>query len=155
MHACGNGACNRPSTATSTSRAAAATAASGDEPRFARASYTYGSERRRMVLSASWIATWVIAYIRDSLSGLSVGAMHAASAAAPAFAFHAVTAFDRAGARALAGAATATATTSETAKRWTRGMVASNRRGLRCGGPGGPETAGAGWGGRRQATLVG
>src|SRR5215218_2249420 len=107
-----------------------------------------------MVLSASWIATWVIAYIRDSLSGLSAGAMHAASAASPAFAFHAVTAFARAGARALAGAVTATATMSETAKRWTRDMVASSRRGLRCGGPGGPETAGA-LGVPCQATVVG
>ena len=43
-----------------------------------------------MALSASWIATCVIAYIRDSLSGLSAGAMHAASAASAAFAFHAV-----------------------------------------------------------------
>src|SRR5215217_2353565 len=100
-----------------------------------------------MALSASWIATWVIAYIRDSLSGLSAGAMHAASAASPAFAFHAVTALAHAGARALAGAVTATATTSETAKRWTRGMGAADRRGLRCGDPGGPGTAGAGVGG--------
>jgi hypothetical protein len=52
-----------------------------------------------MALSASWIAAWVIAFIRDWLSGLSVGAIHAASAASPAFALHAVTAFDRPGAR--------------------------------------------------------
>ena len=46
-----------------------------------------------MAFSASWIAMWVIAYIRDSCSGLSVGAIHAASAASPAFAFQMVTGF--------------------------------------------------------------
>ena len=31
---------------------------------------------------------WVIAYIRDSWNGLSMGAMHDATAASPAMAFH-------------------------------------------------------------------
>src|SRR5829696_7001638 len=74
-----------------------------------------------MALSASWIATWVIAYIRDSLSGLSAGAIHAASAASPAFAFHAVTAFDRAAA--VVGTASASAPRSEAVRTWTAGTV--------------------------------
>ena len=47
-----------------------------------------------MALSASWIATWVMAYIRASWSGSSPGEMHAASAASPAFAFHSMTALE-------------------------------------------------------------
>jgi hypothetical protein len=76
-----------------------------------------------MALRASWIATWVIAYMRDSLSGLSTGAMQAASAAFPAYAFHAVTPFGLAWRLALAGAAITAAVVSETAKRdgqWAR-----------------------------------
>ncbi len=38
------------------------------------------------------MATWVIAYIRDSWSGFENGAMHAARAASPAFSFQVVTA---------------------------------------------------------------
>jgi len=46
------------------------------------------------------------------------------NAAFPALAFQAVTAFERAGGLALAGAAVTTAATSETAKRWTNGTAA-------------------------------
>ena len=38
------------------------------------------------------MATCVMAYIRDSWNGSAEGAMHAAVAATPAFAFHTVTA---------------------------------------------------------------
>src|SRR5829696_8742109 len=89
-----------------------------------------------MALRASWIATWVIAYMRDSLSGLSTGAMQAASAAFPAYAFHAVTAFGLAWRLALAGAAINAAVVSEIAKRRTVGTAASNRMRL-AGGRGG------------------
>src|SRR5215216_1883420 len=78
-----------------------------------------------MALSASWIATWVIAYMRDSLSGLSAGAMHAASAACPACAFHAVTAFGLECGLALAGAAITAAVVSESVKKRMNGTVAS------------------------------
>jgi propanediol dehydratase small subunit len=40
------------------------------------------------------MARWVIAYVRDSLSGLSTGATQAVSAAFAADAFQAMTAFD-------------------------------------------------------------
>ena len=63
------------------------------------------------------MATWVMAYMRDSLSGLSSGAMQAVSAAFAADAFQAMTAFDRSGELALAGAAIATALVSEAARR--------------------------------------
>ena len=78
---------------TSTSRAAAATAASGDVRRRACRVYAYGSERRSMAFSASWMAMCIIAYMRDSCSGLSSGAMQAARAASAAFAFQETTAF--------------------------------------------------------------
>jgi hypothetical protein len=76
-------------------------------------------ERRSIALRASWMARWVIAYMRDSLSGLSTGAMQAVSAAFAADAFQAMTAFDLSGELALAGAAIAAALVSETAKRPT------------------------------------
>ena len=65
--------------------------------------------------------------MRDSLSGLSTGAMQAASAACPAFAFHSATAFVRAGGLALAGLAITAAAMTETANMWTKGTVASNQ----------------------------
>ena len=77
---------------TSTSLAAAATAASGDARGPAVPSKTYGAKRRSIAFSASWIATCVMAYMRDSNSGLPSGEMQAAIAASPAFAFHTVTA---------------------------------------------------------------
>ena len=55
-------------------------------------SKTYGTERRSIAFSASWIAMCVMAYMRDSCSGLPTGEMHEATAASPAFAFHTVTA---------------------------------------------------------------
>src|SRR5262245_9401030 len=45
-----------------------------------------------MALSASWMATCVIAYRRASAGPGPSGEMHAATAASPALAFHAVTA---------------------------------------------------------------
>ena len=77
---------------TRTFRAAAATAAAGDALSGASSSYAYGVERRSIALRASWIAMCAMAYMRDSCSGLSSGAMHAARAAAPALAFQASTA---------------------------------------------------------------
>src|SRR4051812_18887448 len=74
-----------------------------------------------MALSASWIATWAIAYMRDSLRGLSAGAMQAARAAFPACAFHAVTAFDRGWGFALAGVTITTAVASATVQRRMKG----------------------------------
>ena len=41
--------------------------------------------------AASWMAMCIIAYMRDSWSGLSRGAMQAAVAASPAFAFQSMT----------------------------------------------------------------
>ena len=65
--------------------------------------------------------------MRDSLSGLSAGAMQAASAASPACALHALTAFGLQRASALAGAAITAATASEVAMTRTEGTMASDR----------------------------
>jgi hypothetical protein len=65
------------------------------------------------------MATCIIAYIRDSCSGLSSGAMQAARAASPAFAFQAMTAFpaeDAAFAGDPAGRSPAVATTVTSAR---------------------------------------
>ena len=72
--------------------AAAATAASGEAPAAARPRKAYGWDVRLMALSASWTASWVMAYIRASNGGLFPGARHAASAASPAYSFQATTA---------------------------------------------------------------
>src|SRR5215211_7781434 len=67
--------------------AAAATAASADAGTSTFASYAYGRERRSIAFSASWIATWVMAYRRASAGPLPKGDVHAAMAALPAFSF--------------------------------------------------------------------
>src|SRR6185503_15759254 len=85
-----------PMTATSTSRAAAATAALDDVPPVAWTSYAYGRERRRTAFTASWTAMCTIAYMRASAIALPSGPRHAASAALPAFSFHLRTASVRA-----------------------------------------------------------
>src|SRR5262245_57361270 len=92
---------------TSTECAAAATAASGEAPGRCGPSNAYGLDRRSMALRASWMAICMLAYTRDSWSGLSTGARQAAVAALPAFSFQARTASvgaaDAVGARGLAG----------------------------------------------------
>ena len=67
-------------TATSTSRAAAAMAASIDVGPVTSASNTYGRERRSTALTASWTAACTMAYIRDSPGPLPL-IRHAAFAA--------------------------------------------------------------------------
>ena len=61
-----------PSAGIRTPRAAAATAASGEAPLEILASIAYGSERRSIAFSASWMAMCTMAYIRDSCSGLTM-----------------------------------------------------------------------------------
>jgi hypothetical protein len=72
---------------------------------------------------------------------LSAGAMHAASAAFPALAFHAVTAFGLGCELAAAGAAISAAVVSTTAKRRTEDTAASNRLRLARDVTSGPLTA--------------
>ena len=79
-------------TATSTSRAAAATAAFNDVGPVASASNAYGRERRSMVFTASWTAAWTIAYMRDSARPFPLMCRQAAVAALAAFSFHLITA---------------------------------------------------------------
>ena len=79
-------------TETRTARAEAATAASTDVGVLACASKAYGRERRSMALTASWMATCTIAYIRDSTRPFPLMCRQAAVAAFAAFSFHVITA---------------------------------------------------------------
>ena len=89
-HAAGDSG-NPGITATSTSRAAAATAASGEASGLA-SSKAYGRERRSIALTASWTAACTIAYMRASTRPFPLMCRHAAVAAFAAFSFHKVTA---------------------------------------------------------------
>src|SRR4051794_25922414 len=75
-----------------TSWEAAATAASREAHAGARKRVAYASACGRTALMASWTASWAMAYIRDSVRGLFVGARQAATAARPAAAFQSSTA---------------------------------------------------------------
>jgi hypothetical protein len=63
--------------------------------------------------------------MRDSLSGLSAGAMQAASAALPACAFHAMTAFGLECGLAPAGATSTAASANESVKKRMKGTADS------------------------------
>src|SRR6187455_1291477 len=79
-------------TDTSTSRDAAATAASVEVDGLASPSKAYGRERRSMAFNASCTAACIMAYMRASTRPLPLMWRHAAVAAFAAFSFHRVTA---------------------------------------------------------------
>src|SRR3954452_13725643 len=105
MHVGGTSADSCCRTGTRTSRAAVATAASADVRRGALAVYAYGSKRRSIALSASWMARWLMASRRASAGKDPTGEMQAATAALPAVAFQALTVSELAWRCAAAGAA--------------------------------------------------